>query len=111
MKSQALSDQLTVVSPDAGGVTRAKKFQEMLKAENQQKSVGLAMIIKHRDAPGKIADMFLVGNVADSDVIIIDDMIDTAGTLCEAAKVLKTKGAKKVYAFATHGNFYCKKGF
>jgi ribose-phosphate pyrophosphokinase len=105
LKTQALSDHLTVVSPDAGGVTRAKKFQEMLKAENQQKSVGLAMIIKHRDAPGKIADMFLVGNVADSDVIIIDDMIDTAGTLCEAAKVLKTKGANKVYAFATHGLF------
>jgi ribose-phosphate pyrophosphokinase len=105
LKTQDLSNHLTVVSPDAGGVTRAKKFQEMLKAENQQKSVGLAMIIKHRDAPGKIADMFLVGNVADSDVIIIDDMIDTAGTLCEAAKVLKTKGAGKVYAFATHGLF------
>jgi len=105
LKSQELGDHLTVVSPDAGGVTRAKKFQEMLKAENQAKSVGLAMIIKHRDAPGKIADMFLVGSVAESDVIIIDDMIDTAGTLCEAAKVLKNKGAKKVYAFATHGLF------
>jgi len=102
---QTLSDQMTVVSPDAGGVTRAKKFQEMLKAENPDKSVGLAMIIKHRDAPGKIADMFLVGSVADSDVIIVDDMIDTAGTLCEAAKVLKSKGAKKVFAFATHGLF------
>jgi len=100
-----LSDQLTVVSPDAGGVTRAKKFQEMLKADFETKQVGLAMIIKHRDAPGKIADMYLVGSVADSDVVIVDDMIDTAGTLCEAAKVLKSKGARKVYAFATHGLF------
>ena len=78
MKSQELSEHLTVVSPDAGGVTRAKKFQEMLKVENQAKSVGLAMIIKHRDAPGKILDLFLVGNCADFDVIIVDVMIDTA---------------------------------
>jgi len=102
---QQLSDNLTVVSPDAGGVTRAKKFQEMLKNEFSDKQVGLAMIIKHREAPGKIADMYLVGSVADSDVIIVDDMIDTAGTLCEAAKVLKGKGANKVFAFATHGLF------
>lgn len=73
-----LADTLTVISPDAGGVTRAKKFQEMLKTEYPERNIGLAMIIKHRDAPGKIADMFLVGNVNDSDVIIVDDMIDTA---------------------------------
>ena len=75
---QQLSGNLTVVSPDAGGVTRAKKFQEMLKNEFSDKQVGLAMIIKHREAPGKIADMYLVGSVADSDVVIVDDMIDTA---------------------------------
>lgn len=74
----ALSENLTVVSPDAGGVTRAKKFQEMLKSQYEDKKVGLAMIIKHRDSPGKIADMFLVGSVNDSDVVIVDDMIDTA---------------------------------
>jgi ribose-phosphate pyrophosphokinase len=68
-----------IVSPDAGGVARAKKFQEMLKNEmHDQKEIGLAMIIKHREAPGKIADMHLVGNVHNSDVIIVDDMIDTA---------------------------------
>lgn len=100
-----LADNMTVVSPDAGGVTRAKKFQEMLKADFEKKQIGLAMIIKHRDAPGKIADMYLVGSVQDSDVVIVDDMIDTAGTLCEAAKILKSKGARKVYAFATHGLF------
>jgi len=49
--------------------------------------------------------MHLVGSVDKSDVILIDDLIDTAGTLCEAAKVLKERGANKVYAFATHGLF------
>jgi ribose-phosphate pyrophosphokinase len=70
---------LVVVSPDAGGVARAKKFQEMLRHEIPElKEIGLAMIIKHREAPGKIADMHLVGHVQNSDVIIVDDMIDTA---------------------------------
>jgi len=49
--------------------------------------------------------MHLVGSVDKSEVILIDDMIDTAGTLCEASKILKEKGATKVYAFATHGLF------
>jgi len=93
-----------IVSPDAGGVARAKKFQELLKNETE-KDVGLAMIIKHREQAGKVASMHLVGNVAGGDVIIVDDMIDTAGTLCEAAKTLKTFGAKRIYAFATHGLF------
>lgn len=101
-----VGDRVVVVSPDAGGVSRAKKFQEMLKVELANKDIGLAMIIKHRDGPGKIAEMHLVGSVQNSDVIIVDDMIDTAGTLSEAAKVLKDKGgAQKVYAFATHGLF------
>lgn len=74
-----LGDKLTVVSPDAGGVARAKKFQELIRTEyDDKKSIGLAMIIKHRDAPGKISEMYLVGNVQDTDVIIVDDIIDTA---------------------------------
>lgn len=63
------------------------------------------MIIKQRDAPGKIASMNLVGNVKGKNAIIVDDMIDTAGTLCEAAKALKEQGALNIYAFATHGLF------
>lgn len=55
--------------------------------------------------PGKIARMYLVGDVKDKDIIIIDDMIDTAGTLCEAVKELKKFGAKKIFCFATHGLF------
>jgi len=63
------------------------------------------MIIKHREQAGKIAKMHLVGSVTGSDVIIIDDLIDTAGTLAEASKELRKVGAKRVFAFATHGLF------
>lgn len=66
-----------IVSPDAGGVARAKKFQELLRYYGNL-DPGLAMIIKHREMPGKVAKMFLVGDVKDKNVIIIDDMIDTA---------------------------------
>jgi ribose-phosphate pyrophosphokinase len=93
-----------VVSPDAGGVYRAKRFKEEL-MRKYEKDCGLAMIIKQRVAAGEIDRMDLVGNVAGSDVIIVDDMIDTAGTLCKAAAVLKEKGANRVFAFATHGLF------
>ena len=65
----------------------------------------LAMIIKQRMEAGKIASMNLVGSVDGKNAIIIDDMIDTAGTLCNATKVLKEQGAKSVTAFATHGLF------
>lgn len=92
-----------IVSPDAGGVYRAKKFQSFL--STSEFAPGLAMIIKQRVEAGKIDKMDLVGNVKGCDVIIVDDMIDTGGTLCEAAKVLKDYGAKRVYVFATHGLF------
>jgi len=93
-----------VVSPDAGGVYRAKKFLETLN-KNYDMDANLAMIIKQRAKPGEIARMDLVGSVEGMDAIIVDDMIDTAGTLCKAAKELKKKGAKRVYAFASHGIF------
>lgn len=63
------------------------------------------MIIKQRMGAGKIASMSLVGSVEGKNAIIIDDMIDTAGTLCAATKSLKEKGAVSVTAFATHGVF------
>ncbi|CAG9333507.1 unnamed protein product [Blepharisma stoltei] len=90
-----------IVSPDAGGVYRAKKFQSFMMSENCDP--GLAMIIKQRAGPNKIERMDLVGSVDGCDAIIIDDMIDTAGTLCQAAEVLKINGARRVFAFATHG--------
>lgn len=76
-------ENLVIVSPDAGGVYRAKKFQEFLSRKNVNS--GLAMIIKQRAEANKIEQMNLVGTVQDSDVIIVDDIIDTAGTLCKAA--------------------------
>jgi len=91
-----------VISPDAGGVYRAKKFREGL-AHKYDLDAGLAMIIKQRARANEIAAMDLVGNVDNSDCIIVDDMIDTAGTLCKAADVLANKGARRVYAFASHG--------
>lgn len=93
-----------IVSPDAGGVYRAKKFREGL-AKQYGIEAGLAMIIKQRHKPGEIERMDLVGSVQDADVIIVDDMIDTAGTLCKAANELSAHGAKRVYAFASHGIF------
>mmetsp|Transcript_12024 Transcript_12024/g.10013 ORF Transcript_12024/g.10013 Transcript_12024/m.10013 type:complete len:88 (+) Transcript_12024:3-266(+) len=65
--------------------------------------LAIAMLIKQRDRPNQVARMDLVGQVAGSDCIIVDDMIDTAGTLCEAARELKKHGALRVFAFATHG--------
>ncbi|TYZ64573.1 hypothetical protein PybrP1_001484 [[Pythium] brassicae (nom. inval.)] len=94
-----------VVSPDAGGVARAKKFREWLVGKHGLQSTGLAMIIKQRVKANEIDRMDLVGNVEGSDCIIVDDMIDTAGTLCKAAQHLADHGARNVYAFASHGLF------
>ncbi|CAM9706737.1 unnamed protein product, partial [Hapterophycus canaliculatus] len=88
-----------VVSPDGGGVYRAKKFREGL-AHRYGLDAGLAMIIKQRAKANEVERMDLVGSVHDSDVIIVDDMIDTAGTLCKAASVLKEFGGKKSCWFA-----------
>ncbi|CAH0473776.1 unnamed protein product [Peronospora belbahrii] len=94
-----------VVSPDAGGVARAKKFREWLVGKYGLPNTGLAMIIKQRIKAGEIDRMDLVGQVKGSDCIIVDDMIDTAGTLCKAAQHLADHGARNVYAFASHGLF------
>lgn len=92
-----------IVSPDAGGVYRAKKFKEGLAYKYDMPDIGLAMIIKQRARAGIIDQMDLVGDVENCDCIIVDDMIDTAGTICKAAAVLKEKGARRVFAFASHG--------
>lgn len=92
-----------IISPDAGGVYRAKTFLGFLTTPSV--IPGLAMIIKQRAAANQVERMDLVGSVEGADCIIVDDLIDTAGTLCEAAAQLKKHGAKRVYAFATHGLF------
>ncbi|CDJ67827.1 phosphoribosylpyrophosphate synthetase, putative, partial [Eimeria necatrix] len=93
-----------VVSPDAGGVYRARKFQEGMVGRGY-KECSIAMLIKRRVRANEVESMDLVGSVEGRDAIIVDDMIDTAGTLVEAARELKSKGARRVFAFATHGLF------
>jgi len=92
-----------VVSPDAGGVYRAKKFKEGLAHKYDMDDIGLAMIVKQRARAGIVDSMDLVGDVKNCDCILVDDMIDTAGTLCKAADVLVANGARRVFAFASHG--------
>lgn len=84
-----------IVSPDAGGVERARNFAKRLKAS-------LAIIDKRRDGPNVAQVMNVIGEVKKRDAVILDDMIDTAGTVVKAAQALKEKGARKVYAACTH---------
>lgn len=89
------NDNLVIVSPDAGGVERARAFAKRLNA-------GLAIIDKRRDAPNQAKAMAVIGNVADKAVVILDDMVDTAGTLVEAADAIMRNGAKEVHACCAH---------
>ncbi len=90
-------DDYVVVSPDAGGVTRAKSFKSEAKIPN------MAAIIKYRDRPNEVASMQVIGDVKDKIAIIVDDLVDTGGTLLKASSELKKLGAKKVLVFCTHG--------
>jgi ribose-phosphate pyrophosphokinase len=89
------TSNLVVAAPDAGGAKRANSYAKKL-------NCGLALCHKHRKRPNEIAEMTVIGDVNGKDVIIIDDMCDTAGTLTTAADVLIEKGAKSVRAFCTH---------
>lgn len=92
-----LSD-LVVVSPDAGGVERARIFSQKLHAD-------LAIAYKMRPEPGVAKIMNIIGDVEDKNAIIVDDIVDTAGTLVKTVSAIKEKGAKKVFAVCTHGIF------
>ena len=98
-------NKLMIVSPDHGGVFRAKAFAKLLMKKSGSKNIGTTMIIKHRSRPNEVDKMDLVGDVKGCDCIIVDDMIDTGTTLCLAAKCLKDHGANNVFSFATHGLF------
>ena len=95
-----IKTDFVVVSPDAGGVERARFFARLLRAN-------MAIIDKRRNEKNKATIMNIIGEeqIKGSDLIIIDDMIDTAGTLCSAANILAEKGANEIYACATHGIF------
>ena len=88
-----------VVSPDIGGVVRARAIAKLLN------DTDMAIIDKRRQRANEAEVMNIIGDVADRDCILVDDMIDTAGTLCKAADALKARGAKSVYAYATHPIF------
>jgi ribose-phosphate pyrophosphokinase len=87
---------IVVVAPDAGGVERARLFSQALHA-------GLAIADKRRTEPGVARIMHIIGDVKDKDTIIVDDIIDTAGTLVETVQGLKSHGARRVFAVCTHG--------
>ncbi|MBN1824512.1 MAG: ribose-phosphate pyrophosphokinase [Endomicrobiales bacterium] len=87
---------MVVVSPDAGGVERARAFAKRLDAD-------LAIIDKRRPRPNEAAIMNIIGDVKDKTAIILDDLVDTAGTLTQVADAIKSKGATRVIAATSHG--------
>jgi ribose-phosphate pyrophosphokinase len=89
------NNDLVIVSPDAGGVERARAFAKRLNA-------GLAIIDKRRDAPNQAKAMAVIGDVADKVVVILDDMVDTSGTLVEAAGAIMKNGAREIHASCCH---------
>ena len=96
IKKNIKSKNLICVSPDVGGVARTRGLSKFLNS-------GLAIIDKRRPAPGKSEVMNVIGNVKDKCCIMVDDIIDSGGTIVNAAKVLKQKGAKEIHVYITHG--------
>ena len=96
IKKKFKKEKITFISPDVGGITRAREIATQLKSE-------IAIIDKRRGDPGKSEVMNIIGDIKNKTCIIIDDIVDTAGTLCNAAKSIKNKGAKSVSAYITHG--------
>lgn len=89
-------DDVMVISPDVGGVARARELAKRIGAP-------LAIVDKRREKAGEVAEMTVIGDVTDKVCIIVDDICDTAGTLCKAAEVLIENGAKEVHSYITHG--------
>ena len=85
-----------IVSPDVGGVARARELAKRINAP-------LSIVDKRREIAGEVAEMTVIGDVTDKICIIVDDMCDTAGTMCKAAQVLLDCGAREVHAYTTHG--------
>ena len=95
IKSSYQQNDLVIVAPDAGGVERARAFAKRL-------DCGLVIIDKRRDAPNVATAVNIIGDVTGKVAVIVDDMVDTAGTLSESAEAIIKKGAKEVYAACTH---------
>ncbi len=90
------TDKLTIVSPDVGGVVRARSLASRIHAD-------LAIVDKRRDKANQSEVMNIIGDIDGKDCIIFDDIVDTAGTLCNAAQALRDQGARSVSAYVTHG--------
>ncbi|ACF07053.1 ribose-phosphate pyrophosphokinase [Metamycoplasma arthritidis] len=93
-------ENYVIVSPDHGGAVRARQLSELLMHDEE-----IAIIDKRRTAPNKSEIMGVLGNVEGKNVIVYDDIIDTGGTIINAARILKQRGAKKIIIAATHGLF------
>ena len=89
-------EDLLIISPDVGGVARARELAKRLNAP-------LAIVDKRREKAGEVSEMTVIGDVKGKTCLIIDDICDTAGTLCKAAEVLLENGAKEVHAYISHG--------
>ena len=96
IKKRLKNKNLICVAPDVGGTARARALGKML-------NVGLAIVDKRRSAPGKSLVMNVIGNVKNKVCIMVDDIIDSGGTIVNAAKALKERGAKEVHVYVTHG--------
>ena len=95
LRKYSENDDIVIVSPDAGGVERARSYAKRLNAP-------LAIVDKRRDKPNQAQAMHVIGDVEGKVAIVVDDMIDTAGTLCAGAEVLLKYGASRIIACATH---------
>jgi ribose-phosphate pyrophosphokinase len=95
IKKKYVSDNLVIVSPDAGGVERARAFAKRL-------NCSIAIIDKRREKANECEVMNVIGDVLDKDTLLLDDMVDTAGTMAQAAKALIEQGARRVSAACTH---------
>ena len=96
LKENFADERMVVVSPDVGGVVRARALAKRIDAD-------LAIVDKRREQAGVSEVMNIIGDVEGRICVLHDDIVDSAGTLCNAAEALKAKGAKKVYAYVTHG--------
>ena len=96
IKKRIRSKNLICVAPDVGGTARARALGKML-------NIGLAIVDKRRPSPGKSEVMNVIGNVNNKTCVIVDDIIDSGGTIVNAAKILKQKGAKDVHVYVSHG--------
>ena len=96
IKRKIKSNNLICVAPDVGGTARARALGKML-------NIGLAIVDKRRPSPGKSEVMNVIGSVKNKTCIIVDDIIDSGGTIVNAAKILKEKGARDVHVYVSHG--------